>query len=179
MIFNPDDYRSGSTEPQTVEVLCAMIAALEPHVLIETGTFEGRTTAAFYDTLVKCEHASFLYSVEHDPQRYEHVAAALPEWPQTMGRVAVQIVNQDALEFLKGMLTNSVDFVFLDDCHEAAHVAKELVECQRIVRSGGVITGHDVVGQFGLGELFLRAGGIVLPFKRFHVAGGLGVIVQP
>ena len=38
------EYRAGSLEPWTAEVLIAFVKAKKPHIVIETGTFEARTT---------------------------------------------------------------------------------------------------------------------------------------
>ena len=67
-------------------------------------------------------------------------------------------------------------FVFLDDDHDAAHVREEIRLAKKLLRPGGIICVHDVVGPFGLGDVVREAGGIVVDTPRFHAAGGLGII---
>lgn len=177
VLGNLDIYRSGSTEPWSVNVLCALITALKPRQIIETGAFEGRTTEAIYQTLIEGGWGARLTTVEHDEERCKVLKHRMGAWPSYQ-RLSMELAGGDALLYLKGLPTGSIDFVFLDDDHTAAHVDEEITECERVVRVGGVITGHDVCGPFALDEVFRRHGGIVLPFERFHIAGGLGIIVR-
>ena len=167
--MNLDDYRSGSTEPWTVGVLRALVLALPARVLIETGTFEGRTTRAVSEVLLPGAH---LYSIEADADRARAAAAALADCPN------VSVAHRDALSAMAEFADAAVDFVFLDDDHTADHVALELIEARRILRPGGVCAVHDVLGPFGLDRLVRLAGGVCLPFAPLHVAGGLGLIVK-
>lgn len=175
--MNLDRYRSGSTEPTTVEVLCALIRAHKPHLVVETGTFLGLTTRSLYEALVDNDNGASLQTVEHDLDRFEALKDQVTRWPG-YGRLGIELTCQDALEFLRGMSAGTVDFVFLDDDHTAEHVRRELQECMRIVRPGGLITGHDVIGPFGLDAVFREFGGIALPLERMHTGGGLGIIVR-
>ncbi len=177
VLGNLDIYRAGSTEPWSVNVICALITALKPRHIIETGTFEGRTTEAIYQTLIEGGWGARLTTVEHDEERHARLRTQMGRWP-SYKRLSIELVGGDALLYLQGLPTDSVDFVFLDDDHTAAHVDEEITECERAVRVGGVITGHDVCGPFGLDEVFPRHKGIVLPFERFHIAGGMGIIVR-
>lgn len=174
-------YRSGSTEPTTANLIGALIAAKKPHVLIETGTFLGFTTRTMLNAMVSYgrEHGSLLSTIEGDEQRVREVSPILVEFTKTFDvPVALQIVGQDALAFLKSQPSASVDFVFLDDDHTAAHVHEELVQVSRLLRSGGICCVHDVVGPFGLDAVVRSYGGIVLELERLHVAGGLGLLVR-
>ena len=167
------DYRSGSTEPETVAVICALIRALDAKFIVETGTYEARTTEA----IAKSLRAGHILTIEGDKDRAYAAAEKVATW-RSDGNVGVEVWHSDALEALRAMGDNSVDFVFVDDHHEAKHVALEARECLRILRPGGVACFHDVIGPFGLDAVVLAAGGFVLPFKRLHAAGGLGVLCK-
>lgn len=161
-------YRSGSTEPWTVDVVVAMAVALQPYTVIETGTFEGLTTRRLCQALP----SATVYSIEFDEQRFLKVKDELADCPN------LALSNNDALEAMRGFADESVDFIFLDDDHVANHVAEEIIEARRILRSGGVCVVHDVHGHFGLDAIVKLAGGVNLPFVKLHRAGGLGVIVR-
>lgn len=161
-------FRSGTTEPWTVDVICALAAALQPNVVIETGTFEGYTTAKLCEVLP----SAAVYSIEYDKARYERVQAELTRWPN------LTLANRDALEALAEFADESVDFIFLDDDHTPNHVAAEILEAKRVLRGGGVCLVHDVHGHFGLDFIVKLAGGQCLPFVKLHRAGGLGIIVK-
>ena len=178
------DYRSGSTEPWTVELLAALVRAKRPHVLIETGTFEARTTVKLVEAMETygLEHGSMLYTLECDPERFQAAQCRLGQLQFEMlskphsGMVGVTLLDGDALTFLRERPAGFADFIFVDDDHTQAHVEAELTECLRILRPGGIVCGHDVIGPFCLGELFTARGGIVLDLPRLHAAGGLGII---
>lgn len=169
-----DDYAAGSSEPWTVDVVCAMMVALRPSVVVETGTFEGRTTRDMWGALWRAHIKADIYSIEADEGRANAAKLAFMD----QGYENVHIAWGDALHELSNFADASVDFVFLDDDHTAEHVAKEIMEVKRILRPGGVCVCHDVVGPFGLDTVVKLAGGICLPFVRLHKAGGLGIIVK-
>ena len=169
-------YRSGSTEPETVDVICAMVKALEPRIVIETGSFEGLTTERLFRVMEQFEHTSILYTVEADPDRY-HVMME-KQWLTKHPSMTVCAVHQDALDYLASLQSDMVDFIFLDDDHSGDHVAHEIREAMRILRPGGVCVVHDVIGPFNLAPIVKVMGGVCLPFKRLHAAGGLGVLVR-
>ena len=173
-------YRSGSTEPWTVELLCALVRAKRPHVLIETGTFEGLTTRELFRAMeyFAPDHVSVLFSLEYEHERWLRASAYLASFSTPPNGPGIQLIETDALAWLRQRPAGFADFIFLDDDHTQAHVEAELVECERILRPGGIICGHDVIGPFCLGELFTRRGGIVLDLPRLHAAGGLGVITR-
>ena len=172
-----DAYRTGSTEPWTVDILCAIIRAQQPKILIETGTFEGKTTRRIFEVLESFEHGSSLFTIENDPER--HAAVSKPEdWMTKHAMVAVHFGCGDALEFLASRPDDFADFIFLDDDHDASHVAKELREAKRILRPNGIIAVHDVIGPFNLKPVVEALGGVALDLQRLHAAGGLGLVTK-
>lgn len=171
-----DVYMGGSTEIWTVDVLCALVKALRPGLVIETGTYEGLTTRRLYEAMGTLQQSSRLITVECDPERRARASEWVATWQENY--VAVEVWETDALNALKQFNDNSVDFIFLDDDHAAMHVADELREVQRILRPGGVCTSHDVIGPYGLDAVFRAIGGISLPFVRLHAGGGLGIWVK-
>lgn len=173
-------YKSGSLEPWTCDVLCALVKAQKPHILVETGTFEGMTTRALFDAqnTYANYHGSLLTSIEFDEDRCRQVADGVNNWRGYQG-VGVQILHGEALAFIQSLQENSVDFAFVDDDHSASHVHREITSLLPKMRPGGLIAMHDVVGPFGLDAVCRAFGGVVLDFARLHTAGGLGLITVP
>ena len=171
-------YRSGSTEPWTVNLLCALVRAKKPHILIETGTFEGLTTRALFQAIESYagEHGSALFTLEYEHERWLRAQTYLATFETLPSGPGIQLLEADALQWLRERPAGFADFIFVDDDHTQAHVEAELTECLRILRPGGIVCGHDVIGPFCLGELFTARGGIVLDLPRLHAAGGLGII---
>lgn len=169
-------YTAGATEPWTVGILQAYILASEPHVVIETGSFSGETTMALVDALERIEGVTHLYTVEADEARYRHVSALVQSRP--FCGVGVSTTHMDALAFLRGIPPESADMIFLDDDHTQLHVRLELLEAKRILRPGGVCFVHDVMTQFNLAPAIHEFGGVVIPLRRWHPSGGLGVVVK-
>lgn len=169
------DYRSGSTEPTTVEVICAMIRALQPGIVLETGTFEGCTTRRMLEAMASYAdtRAARLYSVEYDAARMDAAQSLLADSRSAY----LTLVGGDAVQFIKEF-PGTFDFAFIDDDHTASHVTQELSALLPKMNPGGVVCMHDVVGPFGLDKVCKSFGGVVLPFQRLHVAGGLGIVVK-
>jgi len=177
-LTNPVDplapFRSGSTEPWVVDVICAIVQAQKPSVIVETGTYLGLTTYRLIRATqtYAAEKTAQVYSVEFDPQR---ATEALERLRAT--ECNCTIIQGDAIQFLQGFVGHA-DLIFLDDDHTASHVREEIKLARKILRPGGILLLHDVVGNFGLGELVKEHGGVILDFPRLHTAGGLGVIVR-
>ena len=171
-------YRSGSTEPDTVNILCALVEATKPKHLLETGTFLGMTT----EELCWCMLPdSRMISLEVDKARWTDVFLKLTP----LLSPAVDFLNVDAIAFLSSYTGPPFDFVFLDDDHTAEHVAAELdllhnsATGHSLMSPGGLICVHDVIGPFGLGGVVTARHGFLLDLPRLHAAGGLGILQIP
>ena len=166
------EYRSGSTEPATVNILCALVFAIKPRQLLETGTYRALTTERLH---FASPEGSTLTTIEHDTKRCQDAVRKCAEYPNILFH------NDDAIDFLEAYIGPRFNFVFLDDDHEAQHVAAELdLLLQRnLVAPGGIICVHDVFGPFGLGPVVVARHGFLLDLPKLHAAGGLGVIQLP
>lgn len=162
---NVEPYRAGSCEPWTVEILVALIRALVPPIILETGTFEGLTTEA----LAKAAPWAQIFSVEQDAERYEIAKRKLSIYPK------VEVVHGDALKFIGIIPDNSLGFAFLDDDHAAGHVHEEMVALKPKMAPKGLITCHDVFGDFALHAVVSTHHGYSLDLLQLHAAGGLGL----
>jgi len=165
------EWRAGSTEPWTVGILTAFVIALKPQHLLETGTFEALTTERLH---FSSPVGSQLVSLEIDEKRWFKASRRCLEYP------GVTVLNIDAIKYLS-ICDGPFDFVFLDDDHEAQHVAAELdlLLQRKLVAPGGLICVHDVFGPFGLGAVVIARHGFLLDIPKLHAGGGLGLIQLP
>lgn len=156
-----DPYMAGSTEPWTVSVIQALIELYEPKRILELGTFEGLTTEAILEVAGDAE----VWTVDIEDRRLYRGPGA-------------NFVEEDAITFLSRPETaNAFDFVFVDDDHTREHVEQELgLLIGRVMRPGGLIVMHDVIGPFNLADLVAEHGGIIIDLPLLHAAGGLGII---
>lgn len=53
------------------------------------------------------------------------------------------IVRETSMEAVKVFEPNSIDFVFIDGDHRYKYVYEDIIEWTKIVRSGGIVCGHD------------------------------------
>lgn len=53
------------------------------------------------------------------------------------------IIRETSIEAVKRFNANSIDFVFIDGNHEYEYVYQDIVEWTKIVRPGGIVSGHD------------------------------------
>ena len=177
-MFNADDpladYRSGSLEPWSVEILCSVVRAMRPSVVIETGTYLGLTTKKLIEAMdfFRGEKQCRIFTVEMDRDR----ASAAWETLLHAGENCSLMVG-DAIEFL-ATFKGQADIIFLDDDHTDKHVREEIRLALKILRPGGIIFVHDVVGPFELDKVVKEYGGVILELPRLHVAGGLGIITK-
>lgn len=54
-----------------------------------------------------------------------------------------EIIRSTSMDALKYFEDGSLDFVYLDGDHSFKHIAEDLVEWTKKVRSGGIVSGHD------------------------------------
>jgi len=54
-----------------------------------------------------------------------------------------RIIRKTSMEAVKNFEPNSLDFVYIDGHHEFRHAVDDISEWIKIVRTGGIISGHD------------------------------------
>lgn len=170
------DWLAGSCEPWTVGIICALIQAASPKHLLETGTFEAKTTKRMHWA---SGEDSTLVSLESYKEYWE---AASTECLDLKG---VTILNVEAVSYFMNYEGPKFNFVFLDDDHGADHVALELdllynfATGEGLMAPHGIICVHDVIGCFGLGAVVVARHGFLLNLPMLHRSGGLGIIQCP
>ena len=170
------DWLSGSCEPWTVDILCSLIRAISPEYMLETGTFEAKTTVRMH--CASGEGCKFV-SLDSYEEYWEDASA------KCLDLEGVTILNVEAISYLSNYKGPKFNFVFLDDNHNADQVAAALdllhnfATGEGLMAPGGIICVHDVVGKFGLGPVVVAHHGFVLHLPMLHNSGSLGIIQVP
>ena len=163
-----EEYKSGSTEPWTVDILTALVRAKKPMVLLETGTYKGLTTMelkqampfkATLHTVDTCESGDYSKFIKDVP--------------------GIEFHKMDALEWIKKYNGPPIEFAFIDDKHEPVHVNQELIALKPKMARHGLITLHDVFGHFKLAGVVVGQHGYCIELPLLHAGGGLGLIQIP
>lgn len=167
------DWLTGSCEPWTVNIICALIRATSPEHMLETGTFEAKTTLRMH---CASGEGCKLISLECNEERWEEASE------KCLDLDGVAILNVEAIDYLLNYKGPPFNFVFLDDDHGADHVAAELdllhnfATGKGLMAPSGIICVHDVIGKLALGPLVVARHGFVLHLPMLHNSGGLGLI---
>lgn len=103
---HPEHWHSAdpdSTEQEVTELVAAMVRALQPEYVIETGSAFGQTSKAIGRALVKNGHGR-LVTLETDPARAKRAR-------RTCQRLPVTVLETSSLEFTP---EEPVDFLWID-----------------------------------------------------------------
>ena len=176
------DWHPGCAEPWVADVLASLLRANATRVAIEIGGFEGYTsrhlqralsTLPWQKSLTVCE-------IDHDRARATR---------RTLCRDGicgyVKVMCADSLDWIPTLDAESVDFVWLDGCHEKPHVYRELRALVPKMAPGGLLCGHDVFGSTDLQEVFARVAvetgwrSMSLDLPMLGPAGGIGCLQRP
>ena len=166
------DGRSGSTEPWTQQLLYSLILANRPHLVLETGAFLGHTTAWFADALERLGGGT-LHTVEIDPIRLRAAQGFVGRMETP--NVFMVYHCMDAREAITMFPPKTIEFAWVDDDHDAKHVAEEFDLLIPRMAPGGIIAFHDVYGDFNLHKVVEKRKGFCLDLPRMHSGGGIGL----
>lgn len=169
-------YESGCAEPWTTQLIASLLIASNARNVIETGSFTGQTSAWLAMALERLG-GGVLTVVDIDPERVRATEERLGKL--NLERVQINVVEADVLRYLPTLPDKSLEFAWVDDCHEHFHVARELNLLWDKMKPGGIITGHDVFGSCNLQVEFKKFGGVCLDLPRLGAAGGVGIIQIP
>ena len=178
MALVPENHVEGSTEPWVQDLLVALLKALQrpSPLVLETGSYLGHTSVRLLHTLQEIGGGS-LTVAEWDPEAPERADQTQARLEQAESSIPWRVVRSDALAVIRDFPDDSLDFVFLDDSHEHAHVAAELEALMPKMRLGSLVTGHDMYGVCQLHEEFEKYPNcICLDLPALGPAGGLGII---
>lgn len=183
----PEQYRTGSTEPWTSQVVASLLAASMRQTVLELGCYHGHTSVWLCQTLQRMGGGEYL-GVDIEAER--QAATMLRLSKLALPNVRVKVVQADALSVLHSLAPRSIGFAWVDDDHTPEHVAAELEllydptqpEVSRMA-PGGIICMHDVCGgedrMTPLRGVCQAAHGYTLEWPRIGLLGGLGIIQVP
>lgn len=166
-------YESGCAEPWTSQLVTSLLIASNQRVVLETGGFTGQTSAWLALALERLGGGE-LIAVDIEAERALAIQNRLEHLP--LPNVNWRVVNDDILKTIPTFPDQSIGFAWIDDCHEMAHVEREVEMLLPKMKTGGVMTFHDVYGSCDLQQVVTRWGGYCLDIPRLGRAGGLGIL---
>jgi predicted O-methyltransferase YrrM len=168
-----DTYQPGTTEPWIAQLVSSLLAASGARTVLETGGFQGTTSAWLALTLERVGDGQ-LFVAEIDTERAHAIQRRLDALP--LHTTDYYVVNEDVLNVIRSFNDECIDFVWLDDDHQQPHVAAEIEALWPKMSRGGLIVLHDVYGSCDLQAVVKRFGGYSIDLPRLGPAGGIGVI---
>lgn len=120
-----------STEAEVSELIGALIRAVQPDLVVETGAAYGHTTAVIGQALALNGHG-VCWSLEVDTERAAVAAERCAQFEQ------VRIVLGSSLEWTPPGL---IDFAFFDSAYETR--APEFLRFRRYMSPGAIVAFHD------------------------------------
>jgi predicted O-methyltransferase YrrM len=182
----------GVTEPTVSQVLYSLAIANKPtdylphspYTIVETGIRSG-ATACWLAIAAKEINAKY-YGIEVQQNSALVVEELFKKHDLTSNaKVIVGSAPEKVVEiFQQAGEGCSIDLMFIDDDHSAAQVKKEVEVLWPLIRPGGFMTFHDVIGGFPVWEIIKPLGAMKLVAQPFNQMGqppfgGLGIIRKP
>lgn len=173
----PGRWRSDRTDPEGPEwevsyLLGALVRALQPDVVVETGTAQGATAVILAEGLTRNRHGH-LWTVEIDPTKAEIARRQLAEWP------CVTQVHADTREWKP---PTGIDLAWIDS-GPAGVRAHEVFNWADFYTPGAVIAVHDTAPNMGrdatrhaLNEL---AADLCWPLMHLRTPRGVSLLQKP
>jgi hypothetical protein len=178
----------GITEPTVSQVLYAIAIANKPtgqlphapYLIVETGVRFG-ASACWLALAAKATGGIYL-GFEMMPGFVDFVNGVFEH--HGLHRCSKIICGKAPEDVTKQISENSIDLLFLDDDHSGAHVRQEITAFWPLIRPGGIMAFHDVLGAFSIWDLIKPLGGIKLVHQPFNqmgqvAFGGLGIVRKP
>ena len=76
-------------------------------------------------------------------QNQEALDSFYEETKQRLAPYNCEIIKKTSMEAVEDFAPNSLDFVYIDANHDFDHVTEDLREWAKIVRTDGIVSGHD------------------------------------
>ena len=150
-------YGHATQDPEEFTALLRKVLALRPRVVLEIGVYYGGTLQAWAQVAAP---DALIIGVDLEPEK-AHVQVGPG---QTLVLIAGDTTAPETLAKVREALGGrEVDFLFIDGCHEEAYCRSDVETFVPLVRGGGLVGMHDVVGNGGVqpvwAELKARYGG--------------------
>ena len=137
--LTPDDFEIPTwTEPMTLDYLAKL--AWQSRLAIELGTYFGASARV----MLRSNPNLHLWSVDHFAVFGSRQISEmfLHQWIQSGNCELITGDSSTAAKMLQHM-AGKIDFVFVDDGHETPQVLADIRNMLPLIRSGGLLVGHD------------------------------------
>lgn len=171
-----DTYQPGVTEPWVQQVVAALVVANNAHVVLESGGFLG-VTSAWLAMALESMGGGTLHVCEIDRSRAKAIQDRLDYTTSETDRKTELIVHcDDVMQVIHSLPAEYLDFVWLDDDHQSAHVEREIQLLWPKMKLGGLIVGHDIDPPCNLQDVFTSFGGFSIHLPKLGPSGGIGIL---
>ncbi len=119
------------------------LAVLFKDLGFKTGVEVGVENGIYSEILCKSNPELKLYGI--DPWLQNPVDRIYNKAVQRLRPYNVILIRQLSLDAVKSFPNNSIDFVYIDGNHDFYYCINDIVEWNKKVRPGGIISGHDYV----------------------------------
>ena len=126
-------------QPGEQDVLLALIAPIEPKVMVEIGVNEGLTAQAVLREIQSIEH---YYGIDVNAAYQFEIPAQQTEHPDEPGRL-VKGDPRFHLILRGDLMPPEADVVFIDGDHGKKNVLADSLWAEAVVTHGGLIIWHD------------------------------------
>ncbi|MBV8457354.1 MAG: class I SAM-dependent methyltransferase [Acetobacteraceae bacterium] len=151
-----DDFTDGNISGFELEVINRLIASKDPELILEIGTFDGRTTL---NLAANSRPDARIYTLDLPPAKMHHTALPLEAGEQLFidkaasgtrfagTDVAPKITQMfgDSAAYDFRLFSGKIDLVFIDGSHAYEYVRRDSATAMNLLRQGGIILWHDYV----------------------------------
>jgi len=123
--------------------VASIFAMLGYKVGAEIGVEEGKYSVQLLDTIPDLKLFcidSWLPYIRHGQRRQDRIYDRAVE---TLGKYNCEIIHKTSMNAVKDFEDGSLDFVYIDADHSWTGIVNDIVEWEKKVRIGGVVSGHD------------------------------------
>lgn len=131
-------YYGGTLRLSELVCLAYLIQVLKPKSVLEIGTFRGRTTALF---AANGEEQIHIWTMDLPPDRCSHIVGEFYA-PSVHSKKITQLYG-NTLTYNFDTYTKSMDFVWIDACHDYKYVVNDTEIAINCTKPGGWIAWHD------------------------------------
>lgn len=139
----------GLTKESELELLNRLAAAMPAHaIVVEVGSFRGRSTVAIADGLARVEQPRLIAvdTFGGDPEWSElvDVDTARRLFDRNTGSIPfLEVIQLESVRAAQELADASVDWVFLDALHDYTSVRNDIRAWAPKLKPGGLMSGHD------------------------------------
>jgi len=137
-----DKYKIGKDAkyPVVLNIKRYDLAGLFNELGFEIGAEIGVDKGEYSETMCLRNPSLKLYSIDPWDGVY---SKSFPEAKKRLAKHNCEIIRKASMEAVKDFTPSSLDFVYIDGDHSYEHVLEDITGWSKIVRPGGIVSGHD------------------------------------